>query len=110
MAEIFLWLGVFIIMTMLVVIAYLSSEKQKLEEKIEVLEREKQYIIDRKTIKPTELLEAQDKLILLRRENEDLKEEIEKLTFEKEELQKKLAQRPHHTVTLCENSFDLFKE
>lgn len=46
MAEIFLWLGVFIIMTMLVVIAYLSSEKQKLEEKIEVLEREKKILAE----------------------------------------------------------------
>lgn len=47
MAEILLAICVFIIMAMFVVIAILSSKKQELEMKLEVLEREKQYFINR---------------------------------------------------------------
>lgn len=47
MAEFFLWLGVFIIISLIVVVAFLYSEKQKLEEKVEILEREKKYFINR---------------------------------------------------------------
>ena len=43
MAEIFLAICGFIIVVQFVVIAFLSSKKQELEIKIEVLEREKIY-------------------------------------------------------------------
>ena len=46
-----------------------------------------------------DLQDALYKAATLERENEDLKEKLDKLTFEKEELEKELSSRPHRTIT-----------
>lgn len=52
-----------------------------------------------------ELESALNKVALLERENKDLKEQIETLTFEKEELRKKLSGKSN-TYTLYQENFN----
>lgn len=78
------------------------------KEKTRDAERKKdEYVRWHNSSRPVKELEAAlYKAATLEREKERLEEEVEKLTFEKEELQKELARRPRGTITYDEHYTD----
>lgn len=84
--------------------ARISEEKEKsssVQKKIDAVEAW------HNSSRPVKELEAAlYKAATLEREKERLEEEVEKLTFEKEELQKELARRPRGTITYDEHYTD----